>query len=167
MYAEVKERVDNGIAAVPNERVRILWSSIPPWFNLGFFNQWEESHGAVFLTDTYIAKAQRMIQRDRTNPIRASMLKRHMTYSGSSPMAAAEVVIQKAREYKCDGVIVPKRGASRDLASNSPFVEEFVRRAGIPVIALDFEPTNSSSWDDEKIRAQVTEFIESLKPERR
>jgi benzoyl-CoA reductase subunit B len=49
LHKEVKDRVANGIVAVPNERTRILWTGTPLWFNLGFYNSWEESHGAVFL----------------------------------------------------------------------------------------------------------------------
>jgi benzoyl-CoA reductase subunit B len=165
-YAEVKERVDNGESVCQEEKVRLLWISTPLWFNLGFYNQWEESHGAVFLETLYLPRGQFMIQHDRSNPIRANLLRRHMKYSGPSPLAAAELVIDQVKRYKADGVVIPNRGASRDPQANSLFVAELLKKAGIPALTLDYQPLNSRSWDDAKMKAIVTEFIESLKPQR-
>ena len=39
MYDEVKDRIDNGIGAVSEERYRLAFSELPPWHSLGFFNQ--------------------------------------------------------------------------------------------------------------------------------
>ena len=166
MYEEVKAKVENKEAAIPNERVRLLWGGTPLWFNLGFYNQWEESHGAVFLECNYMPRAQRMIQRDRSNPIRSDFLRRHMKYSGSNPLAAASLFVDTAKRFKCDGVVLPRRGASKDQIQSSMFQEELLKKAGIPVLALDYSPLNNKTWDDAKNKALVTEFIESLKPNR-
>ena len=107
-----------------------------------------------------------MIQHDRSNPLRANLLRRHMKYSGPSPLAAAELVIDQVKRYKADGVVIPNRGASRDPQANSLFVAELLKKAGIPALTLDYQPLNSRSWDDAKMKAIVTEFIESLKPQR-
>ncbi|MBN1227231.1 MAG: 2-hydroxyacyl-CoA dehydratase [Deltaproteobacteria bacterium] len=166
LYAEVKEKVDNGEAVCANEKVRLLWASTPLWFNLGFYNTWEESHDAVFLETLYLPRGQWMIQHDRSNPIRANFLRRHMKYSGSSPMAASELCIDQAIRYKADGVILPRRGASRDPMANTMFVAEALNRAGIPTLTLDYQPLNSRAWDDAEMRALVTKFIESLRPKK-
>lgn len=39
MYDELKDRIDNGIGAVPEEKYRLALSELPPWHSLGFFNQ--------------------------------------------------------------------------------------------------------------------------------
>ena len=36
---EVKQRVDEGFAAVPGERYRLLWDNLPPWFDLKLFDE--------------------------------------------------------------------------------------------------------------------------------
>ena len=50
VYDEVKARVDQGIGAIPNERYRMLFTELPPWHSLGFFEEIAEQirhcHGA-------------------------------------------------------------------------------------------------------------------------
>jgi benzoyl-CoA reductase/2-hydroxyglutaryl-CoA dehydratase subunit BcrC/BadD/HgdB len=47
MYEEVKDRVERGIGIVEDEKYRLIWFGLPPWFNMGIFN-YLESLGAVF-----------------------------------------------------------------------------------------------------------------------
>jgi len=42
VYKEVKERVDNGVGALSEERYRLLFAEIPPWASLGFFDKLAE-----------------------------------------------------------------------------------------------------------------------------
>jgi hypothetical protein len=161
-FAEVKDRADRGLAACPDERVRLLWASTPLWFNLGFYNRWEESHGAIFMEMNYLPRSQRMIYDDRSDPLRAVLMRRHMKYSGASPRAAADLCVHQARKFRADGVIVPKRGATRHAAGMYHYVALALERAGIPTLAIEYEPTSSDGWDDAAATARVTAFIESL-----
>ena len=42
LYDEVKYRVDNKIGAVPEEKYRMLFTELPPWHSLGFFDKLAE-----------------------------------------------------------------------------------------------------------------------------
>jgi len=42
VYNEVKARVDNGISAIPDEKYRLIFSELPPWHSLGFFDKLAE-----------------------------------------------------------------------------------------------------------------------------
>ncbi|MBU1184678.1 MAG: 2-hydroxyacyl-CoA dehydratase family protein [Proteobacteria bacterium] len=42
VYNEVKARVDNGIGAIPDEKYRLVFSELPPWHSLGFFDKLAE-----------------------------------------------------------------------------------------------------------------------------
>ncbi|MDY7038400.1 MAG: 2-hydroxyacyl-CoA dehydratase family protein [Thermodesulfobacteriota bacterium] len=50
---ELKDRVDRGIAAVPNERFRLMHDSQPPWFALEIFRHLEKNYGAVSIGAHY------------------------------------------------------------------------------------------------------------------
>ena len=162
-YAEVKERVDKGEAAVPDERVRVMWAdTVPIWFSLGFYNYWEESHGAVFIPRNYFDMAQRVIYRDRSDPLRALALRRNLKYTFPSPTATAEYLIYTAKRFKVDGVIAPLNYSCRK--PHQIFAAEALERAGIPTMKIVYDPLNAASWDDAKIKARVTSFIESITP---
>ncbi|WP_026556557.1 2-hydroxyacyl-CoA dehydratase family protein [Arthrobacter sp. 35W] len=166
MYREVKDKVENREAAVEGERIRLLWGGTPLWFNLGFYNAWEESHGAIFVETMYLPRAQRMMQPDRSNALRAAYLRRHMKYTGPSPKSAAELVVAQSRDYRIDGVVLPARGATRESSASSRFMAEALRREGIPALFLDYSPFDNAAWDEEAMRAQVTEFIEQIEGSR-
>lgn len=165
-YEEVKERVQNKQYVCADEKIRILWPSTPLWFNLGFYNKWEQSHGAIFMETTYLPRSERMIHHDRSDPLRAVLLRRHMKYNGASPTAAGELCVHNAIKYRADGVILPKQGATRPSAGMLYHVGQALERAGIPVLTIDYQPLNSEGWNEEEMTATVTRFIESLKPRR-
>jgi benzoyl-CoA reductase subunit B len=52
LYPEVKDRVDNKIAALANEQCRVMGDSQPPW---GFLNiyRYLEKYGVVSVTNLY------------------------------------------------------------------------------------------------------------------
>ncbi|MEV4900300.1 2-hydroxyacyl-CoA dehydratase family protein [Citricoccus sp. NPDC055426] len=162
VHAEVAERAADGAVAVPNERTRLLWAGTPLWFNLGFLNAWEESHGAVFIETMYLPRAKRLIQDPSEDALRAAFLRRHMKYTGSSPKAAAELIISQCREFGVDGVVLPARAATRDTVASSRYMALALKRAGIDVLQLDYAPFDSEAWDQEAMHAQVTDFIEGI-----
>lgn len=162
LHQEVKERVHERAAAVPHERTRILWAGTPLWFNLGFYNAWEESHGTIFIETMYLPRAKRLIQSDTADPLRATFLRRHMKYTGPSPRAAAELLLHQVRQYRIDAVILPSRGATRDASASSHHMATALRQAGIPALLMDYSPFDASEWDEDTMHATVTAFIESV-----
>jgi hypothetical protein len=44
---EVRQRVENKVGAIPEERHRLVMFNIPPWYRLGFVNYFAEK-GCVF-----------------------------------------------------------------------------------------------------------------------
>jgi len=52
LYDEVKQRVDNKVGIIPEEKYRLIWGGgIPPWHTMDIFNYVEE-RGAVFVYQT-------------------------------------------------------------------------------------------------------------------
>jgi len=162
LHREVTERVRDGAAAVPNEQTRILWAGTPLWFNLGFYNAWEESHGAIFVETMYLPRAKRLIQQDTSDPLRATFLRRHMKYTGPSPRAAAELMLHQVRQYRLDAVILPSRGATRDALATSHHVAAALRQAGVPALLVDYSPFGATQEKQEEMHRTVTQFIESV-----
>src|SRR5579883_897961 len=52
---EVLGRVQQGIAAFPGERLRLMWVGAALWYDLDFYTAFEKSHGAVFVWSMYLA----------------------------------------------------------------------------------------------------------------
>jgi benzoyl-CoA reductase/2-hydroxyglutaryl-CoA dehydratase subunit BcrC/BadD/HgdB len=155
-YEEVKERVDAGLAAVPVERVRLMWVGRGLWSDMGFYQKWEESHGAVFVWSMYLALAAdgyiRSLEGGR-DPMRA-LAARFLTMGDElrMPSWAGPWHVHEARTHAVDGAV-----ALRDA---DPFVVRALREAGIPVLELSVDNFSRDGEDESQILAAITSFIE-------
>ncbi|TFG38466.1 MAG: 2-hydroxyglutaryl-CoA dehydratase, partial [Syntrophobacterales bacterium] len=53
LLEEMRERVTQGISAIPNERYRLLWDNLPIWYRIKWLSQKFASHDACLVADTY------------------------------------------------------------------------------------------------------------------
>ncbi len=53
-YEEVKERVDNGEAAYPDEKFRLQWLKAGNWGDTALYQYFAEKYGAVFVNTIYL-----------------------------------------------------------------------------------------------------------------
>jgi len=155
-YEEVKSRVDAGLAAVPNERVRLMFVGRGLWSEMGFYQRWEESHGAVFVWSMYLALAADGYIRETSggrDPLRA-LASRFITMGDElrMPTWAGPWNVQQADTHNIDGVIA--------LSDADPFVVRALRAAGYPVLELTADNFNRESEDGAAIDAQITAFVE-------
>jgi hypothetical protein len=161
-YEEVKARVDAGLAAVPNERVRLMWVGRGLWSELGFYQKWEDSHGAVFVWSMSLALAADGYIRDLSggrDPLRA--LASRIICTGDElrmPSWAGPWHVHEAGTHSIDGVVA-LRDADR-------FVVRALRAAGFPVLELSADNFNSETEDGAAIEAAITAFIEGAARER-
>jgi hypothetical protein len=155
-YEEVKARVDAGLAACPNERIRLMWVGRGLWSEMGFYQKWEESHGAVFVWSMYLALAADGYIRDLSggrDPLRA--LASRVICMGDElrmPTWAGPWHVHEANTHRVDGVVA--------LQDADPFVIRALRAAGYPVLELTADNFNRESEDGAAIEATITAFIE-------
>lgn len=155
-YEEVKARVDAGLSAGPNERVRLMFVGRGLWSEMGFYQRWEESHGAVFVWSMYLALAADGYIRDMSggrDPLRA-LASRFITMGDElrMPTWAGPWNVQQADSHAIDAVVA--------LSDADPFVVRALREAGYPVLELTADNFNRESEDGAAIDAQITAFIE-------
>lgn len=155
-YEEVKARADAGLAACPNEHVRLMWVGRGLWSEMGFYQKWEESHGAVFVWSMYLALAADGYIRDLSggkDPLRA--LASRVVCMGDElrmPTWAGPWYVHEANTHAVDAVVA--------LQDADPFVVRALRAAGYPVLELTADNFNRESEDGAAIEAQITAFIE-------
>ncbi len=161
-YEEVKARVDAGLAAVPNERVRLMFVGRGMWSEMGFYQKWEESHGAIFVWSMYLALAADGYIRDMSggrDPMRA-LASRVITMGDElrMPTWAGPWYVHEANTHAIDAVVA--------LQDADPFVVRALRQAGYPVLELDADNFNREDEDGAAIDRAMTDFIEGPAGER-
>jgi len=133
-----------------------MWVGRGLWSEMGFYQKWEESHGAVFVWSMYLALAAdgyiRTLEGGR-DPMRA-LAARFMTMGDElrMPTWAGPWNVREAQSHQVDGVV-----ALRDA---DPFVIRALRDAGFPVLQLSVDNYSREGADMNGIEADVTAFIE-------
>jgi benzoyl-CoA reductase/2-hydroxyglutaryl-CoA dehydratase subunit BcrC/BadD/HgdB len=162
LYEEVKDLADRGIAAVPNENIRLLWIGRGLWFNLAFYQYFEEKYGAVFVWTMYLALAADGYIRNNYdhNPIRAvasrfSFLEDILHV----PPFNSQWFVKEAQNNSIDGVVflVPE-----NCMNNGDFYYNIVwslEKAGFPVCVLRADPADAKKWTQENMVAAVETLI--------
>jgi hypothetical protein len=141
-YEEVKERVENGVAACPNEKIRLMWVNA-----LGTPPRWakwaEETYGAVCVTHNYMGIAVDAYARTIKNndPLR-TLAARYMLLFWTTP----DWIASQAKHSNCQAVVTVAGRGTRGA----------YEAAGIPMVSIP------SELDDDATRAAISKYIESL-----
>ncbi|WDF73976.1 2-hydroxyacyl-CoA dehydratase family protein [Novosphingobium sp. KACC 22771] len=160
-YEEVKARVDAGLAACPGEKVRLMWVGRGLWSEMGFYQKWEESHGAVFVWSMYLALAADGYIRDIEGKDALRALASRCITMGDElrmPTWAGPWYVHEAQIHTIDGVVA--------LSDADPFVVRALREAGFPVLELTADNFNREGEDGAAIEAAITTFIEGAAGQR-
>ena len=101
-YEEVKERVDKGEAACPNEKLRLMWSGVGLWHNTAFYQYFEEKYGAVFVCSHVSVCSSRWLSAENPydDPLRA--LASRQVFLG---LGGSDWHVKEAKLNKVNGVI--------------------------------------------------------------
>jgi hypothetical protein len=153
-YEEVKERVDNGIAACKNEKLRLMWLGAGLWHNTAFYQYFEEKYGAVFVYSGYLSMAADVFARDLLGDPLRSLAGRHILFGGGDDWQ-----VKEAKLHKVDGLIMMESEGG-NVGTGHFFTQKTFEDAGIPVLSIKAENVDSRKWDDVEIKSQVSNFIE-------
>ncbi|MFC1534666.1 2-hydroxyacyl-CoA dehydratase [Thermodesulfobacteriota bacterium] len=147
-YEEVKDRVEKGIAACPNEKIRLMWlislGTPPAW------GQWaEDTYNAVCVASGYSAipfdgYPRTILDNDPGRALAA----RHMLMSWTSP----DWHLKETLDHQCDGIVVATTGGS---SGSRKELTDYCDKVGMPIVEIPYNK------DDEKVRAIISEFIET------
>jgi benzoyl-CoA reductase subunit B len=165
---ELEERVEKGVAACPNERVRLLWVNNGLWFNTGFYRSFEEKYGAVFVWSMYsnfFSDGYRKYFRADEDPLRA-LAARHISMNEQLhlPGWMAEWIIEQARDYQCDAAVMLVPIGDRMSAFGTKLCAMALEQAGIPTLTLTASMVDARLWDNDAMIRKVEQFLEDRVP---
>jgi len=161
-YEDVKDRVERGVAACENERVRLMWLGTGLWFNLGFYQHFEERYGAVFVWSIYLALAADAYARYGGEALRA-LASRFVGLEDMLHMPPwnTEWYLKEARNSGIDGVVHLVSNSCTQAVQGSYFIRKNFEDAGIPVLELRADTVDARDWDDAQMTAQLEAFLET------
>ncbi len=184
LYEEVKDRVARGIAAVPNETVRMMSDTQPPWSFLKIF-RYLETFGAVSIGSLYTFALEGIweIKEDgtwggRTLPWnkgieindRQTALRLYADWNLSKPQwqhfydprLKTEMMLRIVKEWQVDGVMLHLNRGCEGLSLGIMENRMGIAKAGVPIMTYEGNMGDEREFDEVRTQARVDAFMEQL-----
>jgi benzoyl-CoA reductase subunit B len=181
LYPEVKDRVARGIAAVGNEKCRIMTDTQPPWAFLRIF-RYLEQYGCVSIGSLYTfgliglwedkedgswgPKSIPDIEiTNRDEALRALAdwnLSKPEWQHFYHPKLKSDMMIRIAKEWKLDGVFLHFNRGCEGLSLGIAENRLAIQKAGIPTMPFEGNMGDEREFDLERTMKRVDAFMESL-----
>jgi bcr-type benzoyl-CoA reductase subunit B len=159
---EIEERVANGIAAVPDERYRLLWDNLPVWFRLRDLSEILGSLGACVAASTYL-NGWVSYELDASRPIESLACAYSSAFINMSIEHRARLMRQIIEGYSIDGVIYHSNRSCRPYSFGQYDIKSMLTEwTGVPGVFIEADMTDERAYADGPARTRIEAFIETL-----
>ena len=158
---EIRNRVRQGVAAFPGERLRLMWVGAGLWHDTDFYTAFEEEFGAVFVWSMYLAFGpDGYIRYGLDDPLLALASRTvSMNEQLHNPPWANEWIVHQAKLHRIDAALVLTPLGTRPTATGNRLIERALEHAGIPVLPVIADMVDARDWDPKAMRRKVSEFL--------
>jgi len=181
---EVKDRVDQGIGAIPNEQCRLMSDTQPPWGFLNVF-RYLEKYGAVSVGSLYTfgligmwedkpdgswgprttpqQKGVKIKDRDQALHVLVEWnLSKPEWQHFYSPHLKTEMMVRIAKEWSLNGVMLHYNRGCEGLTVGIAENRLGLLEAGFPVMTFEGNMGDEREFDLNKTMGRIDAFMETL-----
>ncbi|KJS11228.1 MAG: 2-hydroxyglutaryl-CoA dehydratase [Peptococcaceae bacterium BRH_c8a] len=158
---EVKHRVDQGLGAVENEKIRLVWDNIAIWYRLFAFFKDFSQRGACFVTDTY--SGGWAVELSPGDPLESLASTYTEIFLNRSLEFRARQMIDLIKDFNAHGFVMHSNRSCKPYS----LVQEVIRRqvmreTGVPGLMVEADMADSRVFANEPVKNRVQAFIETL-----
>lgn len=160
LYQEVKEKVDNRLGVLREEKYRILWlHQIRPYYQNEIIQNLQENKAVISFEEVshlywpvldsqrpWESLAQKMTSNFGIGPIERRM----------------KMVYDLVKKYKIDGVIHFSQRGCRQSCGGAYIIKDFLQEKGIPMLILDGDGADVRNYARGQTRTRIEAFLEML-----
>ena len=161
LKAEVEERIEQGLGAVPDERHRLLWDNIAIWPGLFRFYHLFSQAGACFVCDTYTRAWSMSVQIDE--PIEGLARAYTSVYINMSVQARARMMADMAKRFQVDGAVLHANRSCKPYSLGQHDSRlALMAEASVPTVILEADMCDTRAYAEGAIKTRVEAFLEML-----
>jgi bcr-type benzoyl-CoA reductase subunit B len=168
LLAEMKERIADGISAVPDERYRLLWDNLPVWYRTRWLSETFAAHDACLVADTYTSawcSSLKYLKEDDFLDSMAEGYARIYLNIGVDEMAAN--VIDMIDKYDVDGVVMHSNRSCKPYSLGQYDIQKIIQqKKGTPTLLIEADMVDERSFSESQIETRIEAFMEVLKNKR-
>lgn len=162
LKAEIEERVRAGVAAVPGERLRLLWDDIGIWQRMRELAEKFGSYGASFVASTYtdIWLFHELDPDNALDSLARACLGVHFNHSLDY---RADYIIRRIKKYAVDGVVIHSCRSCKPWFIGSYDLKEMIaEQTGVPTLIFDGDQIDPRFLSDDQMYSRIDAFMETL-----
>jgi len=177
MYREVKERVDNRVCAIPEEKYRLVFAELPPWHSLDFFDRLA-ARGWNFVIESFGYRPPIPIDLSGvTDPLERITRFSLQFFAGYYDDASKQNVLggafaypylKYAREWQCDGALLHPLISCRSASTHLPYVSNLLmEELKVPSLSIEGDIVDLRLFNPEEALARAEPFEQAMDHYRR
>lgn len=165
--AEVKERVDKGIGAIPNERFRVVVGGVFPFWNMRIFDWLEKEFGAIVVID-FRNRCHMERVGDTSPPIACLAQKIIYAYPlGRTQCLPNPEIAQEgarvAKDAQCNASLYFTHFGCKITCGGHRITSDTLRDiAGIPTLVVDVDAYDPRVVPESQIKDKLCQYFEML-----
>ena len=162
---EMAERIEKGIAAVPNEKYRLLWDNLPIWYRTKWLSNKFAEHGACLVGDTYTSAWSGMAPYMDENRFLESMSWAYtQVYINVSVDIMFETLKQLITKYDVDGLVMHSNRSCKPYSLGQYDLQKMaMRKLDLPTLMIEADMVDERSFSESQIETRIDAFMETLK----
>ncbi len=156
---QIVERRGAPSAAAQEERTRLLWMHLRPYYPNGLAD-WLEERGARVVCDEFALCTWEELDPDDPYLSLARKVAGHFLVGPADRRARAMAAL--ARDYQVDGAVHFNHWGCRQSCAGAPLVRSHLQNEGVPTLILEGDCVDEREYQEGQMRTRLEGFLESL-----
>ncbi|MBW2092747.1 MAG: 2-hydroxyacyl-CoA dehydratase, partial [Deltaproteobacteria bacterium] len=171
LYDALKERVDNKVGVIKNEKYRLLWGGgLPPWHTLSIFNYFE-GLGAIFTIETSyhppepvepVGKDVHPLERLASRFLTRVMRSQERAQKGCGD-SRVQQILDLLEEYKNVGMMMHQARSCRAMSLGQIHFKNMVQEhIKVPTMFMESDIVDVRDYSEAQTKMQVNAFMDAV-----
>jgi len=162
MKAELKERIAQGISAVPAEKFRLLWDNIPIWYKMRDLAELFSSYGACLVADTY-TNAWVFEGLETRDPLEGLARAYTTAYLNISIDLMLERIFDLLKRFSINGLVIHSNRSCKPYSLGQYDLQRIIyEKTGIPSLLIEADMTDTRVYAEAQVKTRIEAFMETL-----
>lgn len=162
LKGELQERVQKGVSAVDDEKIRLLWDNIPLWYAMRSLSELFEEYNACLVADTY-TNAWASAEIDTGNPMESLARNYLEIYLNISMDLMLKRIIKLIKVFDVDGMVMHSNRSCKPYSLGQYDLARAVKEeTGVPVLIIEADMVDSRCYAEAQTKTRIEAFLESL-----
>ena len=162
LLAELKERVEQGVAAVEGERHRLYWEGMPIWGKLRMMSELFARLNSCILVSTY-CNSWVFSALDPKDPFKSMARAYSSIFIGQDDNWKEDYIAEKVERFNVDGILYhDSKTCPNNTNSRYGMPDRLSERLGVPYLIIYGDLNDLRCFSEEQTITNVEAFIEQL-----